>query len=57
MRDDKFKDKTRLFQKKNQLFRLSPKNFGYSKWVKLIQATEYFKEKNVNGIIYFENKK
>ena len=31
MRDDKFKDKTRLFQKKNQLFSLSPKNIGYSK--------------------------
>jgi len=36
---------------------LSPKNYGYSKWVALIQATKYFEEETRNNHPYFRKKR
>lgn len=56
--DDGWAEASAISQKINQLVRLSPRNFGYTKWIQLIRATEYFGErKNSKGQVFFKNKK
>ncbi len=58
MDDDGFAEASRVSNQINRLISLSPKNFGYSKWLSLIRATEYFEEgKNAEGRPAFRIKK
>lgn len=58
MDDDGFAEASRVSNQINRLISLSPKNFGYGKWVQLIRATEYFEEgKNADGKTAFRIKK
>lgn len=56
--DDGWAEASAISQQINQLVRLSPRSFGYTKWAQLIRATEYFGErKNSKGQVFFKNKK
>lgn len=56
--DDGWAEASAISQQINQLVRLSPRSFGYTKWAQLIRATEYFGErKNSKGQLFFKNKK
>ncbi len=56
--DDGWAEASAISQQINQLVRLSPRSFGYTKWAQLIRATEYFGErKNSKGQVFFRNKK
>lgn len=56
--DDGWAESSAISQQINQLVRLSPRSFGYTKWAQLIRATEYFGErKNSKGQVFFRNKK
>lgn len=56
--DDGRAEASAISQQINQLVRLSPRSFGYTKWAQLIRATEYFGErKNSKGQVFFKNKK
>lgn len=58
MDDDGFAEASRVSNQINRLISLSPKNFGYSRWLSLIRATEYFEEgKNADGKTAFRIKK
>lgn len=55
--DDGWALSSKVSQQINRLISLSPKNYGYPKWVNLIQAIEYFEErKNKNSQIEFKLK-
>jgi len=55
--DDGWALSSKVSQQINRVISLSPKNYGYSKWVNLIQALEYFEErKNKAGQIEFKQK-
>ena len=56
--DDGWAEASAISQQINQLVRLSPRSFGYTKWAQLIRAAEYFGErKNSKGQVFFKNKK
>ncbi len=56
--DDGWAEASAISQQINQLVRLSPRSFGYTKWAQLIRATEYFGErKNSKGQVFFKNRK